>query len=56
MRSLGATDCIPKPFEWEDLIGKIEERPVTSTAIAFGDMDTLLVGVMQVMELLGRTA
>jgi DNA-binding response OmpR family regulator len=25
MRSLGATDCIPKPFEWEDLIGKIEE-------------------------------
>lgn len=25
MRKLGATDCIPKPFEWEDLIGKIEE-------------------------------
>jgi two-component system response regulator MprA len=25
MRSLGATDCIPKPFEWEELIGKIEE-------------------------------
>jgi DNA-binding response OmpR family regulator len=25
MRSLGATDCIPKPFEWEVLIGKIEE-------------------------------
>jgi DNA-binding response OmpR family regulator len=25
MRTLGATDCIPKPFEWEDLIGKIEE-------------------------------
>jgi two-component system response regulator MprA len=25
MRRLGATDCIPKPFEWEDLIGKIEE-------------------------------
>jgi len=25
MRSLGATDCIPKPFEWEDLIEKIEE-------------------------------
>jgi DNA-binding response OmpR family regulator len=25
MRSLGANDCIPKPFEWEDLIGKIEE-------------------------------
>ena len=25
MRSLGASDCIPKPFEWGDLIGKIEE-------------------------------
>ena len=25
MRKLGATDIIPKPFEWEDLIGKIEE-------------------------------
>ena len=25
MRALGATDCIPKPFEWEDLIAKIEE-------------------------------
>jgi two-component system response regulator MprA len=25
MRSLGAADCIPKPFEWEHLIGKIEE-------------------------------
>jgi DNA-binding response OmpR family regulator len=25
MRSLGASDCIPKPFEWEDLIGRIEE-------------------------------
>jgi two-component system response regulator MprA len=25
MRSLGATDCIPKPFEWEELIGKIED-------------------------------
>jgi CheY-like chemotaxis protein len=25
MRKLGATDCIPKPFEWEDLIAKIEE-------------------------------
>jgi CheY-like chemotaxis protein len=24
-RALGAVDCIPKPFEWEDLIGKIEE-------------------------------
>jgi DNA-binding response OmpR family regulator len=25
MRSLGASDCIPKPFVWEELIGKIEE-------------------------------
>ena len=25
MRKLGATDIIPKPFEWEDLIAKIEE-------------------------------
>jgi two-component system, OmpR family, response regulator MprA len=25
MRKLGATDVIPKPFEWEDLISKIEE-------------------------------
>lgn len=25
MRKLGVTDCIPKPFEWEDLIGRIEE-------------------------------
>jgi two-component system response regulator MprA len=25
MRRLGAADCIPKPFEWEDLISKIEE-------------------------------
>ena len=25
MRKLGATDIIPKPFEWEDLIEKIEE-------------------------------
>jgi CheY-like chemotaxis protein len=24
-QALGAVDCIPKPFEWEDLIGKIEE-------------------------------
>jgi DNA-binding response OmpR family regulator len=24
MRSLGATDIIPKPFEWDELIGKIE--------------------------------
>jgi DNA-binding response OmpR family regulator len=25
MRKLGATDIVPKPFEWEDLIAKIEE-------------------------------
>ena len=25
MRKLGANDVVPKPFEWEDLIGKIEE-------------------------------
>jgi CheY-like chemotaxis protein len=25
MKSLGATDIVPKPFEWDDLIGKIEE-------------------------------
>jgi CheY-like chemotaxis protein len=25
MRKLGATAIVPKPFEWEDLIGKIEE-------------------------------
>jgi len=25
MRSLGATEIVPKPFEWDDLIGKIEE-------------------------------
>jgi CheY-like chemotaxis protein len=25
MRNLGATDIVPKPFEWDDLIGKIEE-------------------------------
>jgi DNA-binding response OmpR family regulator len=25
MRELGATDIVPKPFEWDDLIGKIEE-------------------------------
>jgi DNA-binding response OmpR family regulator len=25
MRKLGATDVIPKPFEWEDLIARIEE-------------------------------
>ena len=28
MRKLGATDIVPKPFEWEDLIGKIEEVKV----------------------------
>jgi DNA-binding response OmpR family regulator len=26
MRKLGANDIVPKPFEWEDLIGKIEEH------------------------------
>ena len=25
MRKLGANDCVPKPFEWDDLIAKIEE-------------------------------
>jgi CheY-like chemotaxis protein len=25
MRKLGATDIVPKPFEWDHLIGKIEE-------------------------------
>jgi CheY-like chemotaxis protein len=25
MRKLGADDCVPKPFEWDDLIGKIEK-------------------------------
>ncbi|HEX6586727.1 MAG TPA: response regulator [Solirubrobacterales bacterium] len=25
LRKLGVTDCIPKPFEWEILIGRIEE-------------------------------
>ncbi len=25
MRKLGATDVVPKPFEWDDLIGVIEE-------------------------------
>jgi CheY-like chemotaxis protein len=32
MRSLGASDCIPKPFEWEDLIGKIEELAGSSNS------------------------
>jgi CheY-like chemotaxis protein len=31
MRSLGATDCIPKPFEWEVLIGKIEDLVASGT-------------------------
>jgi two-component system response regulator MprA len=45
MRSLGASDCIPKPFEWEDLIGKIEElagnsdSDSNSPASADGDPD-----------------
>ena len=32
MHKLGATDCIPKPFEWEDLIGRIEELASPSSA------------------------
>ena len=32
MRSLGASDAIPKPFEWEDLIGKIEELAAGASA------------------------
>lgn len=24
MKSLGASGCVPKPFEWEELIGRIE--------------------------------
>jgi CheY-like chemotaxis protein len=31
MRRLGATDIVPKPFEWEDLIGKIEELAQNET-------------------------
>jgi hypothetical protein len=38
MRSLGASDCIPKPFEWEDLIGKIEE--LAGDARADGDSNS----------------
>jgi two-component system response regulator MprA len=30
MKTLGATDCIPKPFEWDELIGKIEELAANS--------------------------
>ena len=36
MRALGAADCIPKPFEWEDLIGKIEELVSDSDGTADG--------------------
>jgi two-component system, OmpR family, response regulator MprA len=25
MKSIGANGCVPKPFEWDDLIGRIEE-------------------------------
>jgi DNA-binding response OmpR family regulator len=25
MKAIGANGCIPKPFEWDDLIGRIEE-------------------------------
>jgi two-component system response regulator MprA len=31
MRSLGASDIVPKPFEWDHLIGKIEELAGTRT-------------------------
>jgi len=37
MRSLGASDAIPKPFEWEDLIGKIEELAGNPAPAADGD-------------------
>ena len=39
MRSLGASDCIPKPFEWEDLIGKIEELVADSDSDSDSDPD-----------------
>jgi DNA-binding response OmpR family regulator len=25
MKALGADDCVPKPFEWDTLIARIEE-------------------------------
>jgi CheY-like chemotaxis protein len=25
MKAIGAQGCVPKPFEWDDLIGRIEE-------------------------------
>jgi two-component system response regulator MprA len=25
MKAIGANGCVPKPFEWDDLIGRIEE-------------------------------
>jgi two-component system, OmpR family, response regulator MprA len=25
MKAIGADGCVPKPFEWDDLIGRIEE-------------------------------
>ena len=34
MRRLGATDIVPKPFEWDDLIGKIEELAGNSNSDA----------------------
>ena len=37
MRSLGATDIVPKPFEWEDLIGKIEELAHGANSAADSD-------------------
>jgi two-component system response regulator MprA len=39
MRSLGASDAIPKPFEWEDLIGKIEELAAKPGGAAEADGD-----------------
>jgi DNA-binding response OmpR family regulator len=37
MRRLGATDIVPKPFEWDHLIGKIEELAGNSNSTAEQD-------------------